>query len=50
MKNLPSALLLKVRWQRELVLNASYPHGAIKERYKVVWILRCDIGQIQMEN
>jgi hypothetical protein len=32
MKNLLSNLPLKVKWQRELVSNASYPHGTIKER------------------
>lgn len=48
MKNLLSNLL-KVKWQRELVLNASYPHGAIAESYRVVRIFRCDMGQMQME-
>lgn len=48
MKYLLSNLLLKIKGQRELVLNVSYLHGAIKERDKL-WILRCDMAQRQME-
>lgn len=49
MKNLLSNLLLKVKRQRELILNASCPHGAINESYKMVWILICDMGQTPVE-